>query len=178
MENTTEYRNITDMRSGRLLAVERTTEKRNGNYLWRCKCDCGREILIEAFKIANGTIKSCGCLRGLHYIDLAGQRFGMLTAMEKVPDANAKEAVWHCRCDCGNECDVRRSQLERGCVQDCGCISKKRLEESNLTGKCFGNLTVIERLTEKSYRCRCDCGNEKTSSVLLSCPAEVHPAAV
>ena len=42
------------------------------------------------------------------YKDLTGQKFGMLTALEKVPDANAKQAVWHCRCDCGNECDVKK----------------------------------------------------------------------
>lgn len=43
-----------------------------------------------------------------HYKDLTSQRFGMLTALAKVPNANAKQAVWHCRCDCGNECDVKK----------------------------------------------------------------------
>lgn len=101
-----------------------------------------------------------------HYKDLTSQRFGMLTALAKVPNANAKQAVWHCRCDCGNECDVKKTQLERGSVQDCGCVSNKRFAESDLTGKKFGNLMVVERLTEKNYRCVCDCGNEK--SVLAS----------
>lgn len=104
------------------------------------------------------------------YKDLTGQKFGMLTALAKVPDANAKQAVWHCRCDCGNECDVNKKQLERGTIQDCGCASQKRHAESDLTGKRFGNLTVVERLTEKNYRCICDCGNERThfASSLLS----------
>lgn len=31
--------------------------------------------------------------------------------------------VWHCRCNCGNECDVESYNLRRGLTQSCGCIS-------------------------------------------------------
>ncbi|MBQ0037232.1 MAG: hypothetical protein KBS74_01020 [Clostridiales bacterium] len=168
--NATRFKDITGLRSGRLVAVEKIFDKAARRTLWRCKCDCGGEILLEAYKIVNQTIKSCGCLRGPHYKDLTGQRFGMLTAMEKVSDANAGQAVWRCRCDCGKECTVKKTHLENGIVQDCGCVSNKAYDAADLTGKRFGNLTVVERLTEKNYRCVCDCGTEKTilSSSLLS----------
>ncbi len=35
---------ITGMRSGKIVAVEPTEEKRRGVVLWRCHCDCGKEI--------------------------------------------------------------------------------------------------------------------------------------
>ena len=31
--------------------------------------------------------------------------------------------IWHCKCDCGNECDVASYNLCKGRTQSCGCIS-------------------------------------------------------
>ena len=157
-------RDITGLRSGRLVALCPTTQKRRGVTLWRCACDCGGEILLEAHKISRGTIKSCGCLRVPHYKDLTGQTFGKLTALEKVTipssmAAPSQEAVWNCRCTCGNTCTVSRSRLESGAVTSCGC-DKPPLPD--LTGQRFGNLLARQRVTPKSYLCRCDCGTEKT----------------
>lgn len=28
---------------------------------WRCRCDCGREVSADAFRLRNGNKKSCGC---------------------------------------------------------------------------------------------------------------------
>ena len=54
---------ITGMRSGRLVAVRPTNQKRRSSILWLCKCDCGGEILAEPYKIRNKVISSCGCIR-------------------------------------------------------------------------------------------------------------------
>ena len=54
---------ITGMRSGKLVALEPTDVKRRGTYLWRCWCDCGNELLVEAYKIRSQRVKSCGCSR-------------------------------------------------------------------------------------------------------------------
>lgn len=35
---------------------------------------------------------------------------------------NNKEAKWHCKCDCGKECDVQRSALTSGATKSCGCL--------------------------------------------------------
>ena len=53
---------LTGQRFGKLIAVE-STEKRSssGAVLWKCRCDCGNDILVKSTDLKNGTVKSCGC---------------------------------------------------------------------------------------------------------------------
>ena len=56
-------------------------------------------------------------------IDLTGQRFGRLVVIEKAPPlGGVTNAVWRCRCDCGNEVSVRSPSLRKGESQSCGCL--------------------------------------------------------
>ena len=80
-----------------------------------------------------------------------------------IPDTSPP--IWHCRCDCGNECDVPSAGLIRGDNISCGC-KRKELRKS-LIGLTFGLLTVIERvenyysptgLSQVQYLCKCSCG--------------------
>lgn len=57
---------LTNQRFGRLISLERV-EVRNGDAIWKCKCDCGnvKNIYASSLKATGkgkGT-KSCGCLR-------------------------------------------------------------------------------------------------------------------
>lgn len=105
--------------------------------------------------------------------NLAGQRFGRLTVLDnfiEIKNTKGKtERKWLCRCDCGTE----RYFLERGFLYgrttSCGCFRIERLQESsalNISGKTFGDLTVLEQVEERSsqggvqWRCRCSCGAE------------------
>lgn len=54
--------------------------------------------------------------------DLTGRRFGRLTAIERVPDPDARRPMWWCQCDCGNETTVMSTDLTMGCVKSCGCL--------------------------------------------------------
>jgi hypothetical protein len=61
-------------------------------------------------------------------IDLAGQKFGRLTVIERVPSIAAREpgssghhSLWRCRCECGGEKITRSSTLRRGHATSCGC---------------------------------------------------------
>ncbi len=62
-------------------------------------------------------------------IDITGQRFGRLVAVELIPKEERtwsnKERAWRCKCDCGNEVIVRQRSL-RGArmTQSCGCVRK------------------------------------------------------
>lgn len=50
-------------RAQRLTAVEQLAERdKKGCILWRCRCDCGGESIVEAYKLRSGRRKSCGCL--------------------------------------------------------------------------------------------------------------------
>ena len=95
-------------------------------------------------------------------IDLTGQRFGKLTAINKLPPQLDGVTRWLCKCDCGNEHVVAYTNLKNGHVTSCGC--KKA---HDLTGKVFGKLTVLYRSEEKHHKgnqtyplwvCQCECG--------------------
>ena len=53
-------------------------------------------------------------------LDLAGQRFGELTAVRPVAAIGGKTA-WRCRCDCGQEAIVKTTSLQSGHTRSCGC---------------------------------------------------------
>lgn len=93
-------------------------------------------------------------------IDLAGQKFGSLVAIEIVEHGGYHRPVkWLCKCDCGKEKVVDSQLLRRGIIKDCGCHVTERL-----TGKRFGRLLVLgptdKRLGSNIVlKCKCDCGN-------------------
>lgn len=57
--------NLTGMRFGRLVALERAedyvTPKGQHKTQWRCRCDCGNEIITNSSNLRSGITKSCGC---------------------------------------------------------------------------------------------------------------------
>lgn len=54
-------------------------------------------------------------------IDLTGKRFGRLTVIGRAT-RTGKNTYWLCRCDCGGQKNVSRSNLINGQVQSCGCL--------------------------------------------------------
>lgn len=87
-----------------------------------------------------------------------GQKIGKLLLLEKNGRGNHKDAIWKCKCDCGNICYKTTSSAKKG--NDCGCSKLNRL-----VGKKIGRLLVIEPTSNRDkcgniiYKCRCDCGN-------------------
>ena len=118
-------RDITGQRFGRLLAVEPAGGTRNNSVLWRCKCDCGNIKEVTCNELVSGNTRSCGCLaaesRHSRYLNIAGQRFGRLIAVEPTEKRSGDSVVWRCRCDCGNECERPLSSLRAGKAKSCGC---------------------------------------------------------
>lgn len=57
------YKDITGMKFGRLTAIEKVEPRRpkSGTW-WRCVCDCGEEVIVQASAMRSGNTKSCGCL--------------------------------------------------------------------------------------------------------------------
>ena len=58
--------------------------------------------------------------RGQKPIDITGQRFGRLVAVE-LSEKRRQQAWWRCQCDCGKTYLTRGSSLRRGAVKSCGC---------------------------------------------------------
>ena len=61
-------------------------------------------------------------------IDLINQQFGKLTFLYRADNKSGK-TYWHCRCDCGNEVDVRSDALRNGQTNSCGCLVSKGEEK-------------------------------------------------
>lgn len=58
-------------------------------------------------------------------VDLTGQRFGRLTALEPTGRRSGSCIVWRCRCDCGNDAHASVENLRKGHVTSCGCWKKE-----------------------------------------------------
>lgn len=60
------WRDVGGMRFGKLRVVEPLGEKRHGQHLWLCKCDCGKYKILPIGQLHEKThgTKSCGCLLG------------------------------------------------------------------------------------------------------------------
>lgn len=55
------YKDYTGQKFNRLLVLERLPNYRNGYTYYRCKCDCGNEIVVYSSAFVCGKTKSCGC---------------------------------------------------------------------------------------------------------------------
>lgn len=117
------------------------------------------------------------------YVDLTGQKFGRLTVLYKAPSrvlpSGQKQTMWHCRCDCGIEKDIRGAHLTAGRSKSCGCLNKEAAKERSfidMTGYVMSEhgvkdskLTVIKQVDDYidphgnhriQWLCHCECGNE------------------
>jgi hypothetical protein len=72
--------------------------------------------------------------------DLTGLIFGSLTAIE-LGNSKGNGAWWRCKCKCGNNKEIRSSDLLRGKVKSCGCEHKERIARSALTHGMKGTRT-------------------------------------
>lgn len=104
------------------------------------------------------------------FIDLTEQRFGKLVVIKRVPNKN-KRTMWLCKCDCGNEVEVRSDQLRGGITKSCGCLHMEQVKSigknnfKDLTGQKFGKLTAKQPIFNENKKrydwlCQCDCGND------------------
>lgn len=117
-----------------------------------------------------------------------GCRIGRLTIEAPTEKRKSGYIVWLCRCDCGGEILLDTRCLQRQSVTDCGCVSRLKPRQRDITGMRFGKLTAIKpdgKFVRGSavWLCRCDCGGEVhaplhqlTSGHRKSCGCLSHPA--
>lgn len=55
---------VTGLVFGRLTVLARSTnaDSRQGQVQWRCRCLCGREVIVRSQRLRTGVTRSCGCL--------------------------------------------------------------------------------------------------------------------
>ena len=52
---------LTGKRFTRLTVLHRDANNKWGGTMWKCKCDCGKEIIVSSKNLIKGGTKSCGC---------------------------------------------------------------------------------------------------------------------
>ena len=105
--------------------------KKDNDILWKCKCDCGKEIVTKSSYLVRGIKYSCGCKVKLstRAEDLSGKRVGKLIVTELGEDLilpnGQRIRRWKCKCDCGNETLVIHSRIKNELTKSCGCLIGK-----------------------------------------------------
>jgi len=53
--------NVKDMlgqRCGRLIVISRVENDKHDNAMWLCKCDCGKEVIVQGAHLRSGKTKA------------------------------------------------------------------------------------------------------------------------
>lgn len=58
---------LTGRKFGRLTVLELLPERKNGQPVWMCRCECGRTVEVRRSSLISGKTRSCGCLRKEHH---------------------------------------------------------------------------------------------------------------
>lgn len=113
---------------GKILLLEKIGRGYHKDAMWKCQCDCGNIFYRLTSSVKKG--KSCGCDR---YEDLTGKKFGKLTVIKKVGVSKEQQSKWLCKCDCGNEVVVSRTNLSINKTKtvSCGCWRKSLITKHN-----------------------------------------------
>ena len=133
--------------------------------------DCGTIITRHAIRCQRCEAKARPVPPKFHREpkDLAGRKFGLLTAIKICGRTPDRYAAWRCRCECGKETIVSAGRLMSGNTRSCGCTKIKWPHPP--VGKTFGGLTVIGDSSDQilhgkarhpltTWLCRCECGKQ------------------
>ena len=144
---------------GMLTVIAEAPSDKSGNAMWECRCECGNIKIIQGRHLRSGNTTSCGCKRIKSLIeynhtrvkDLTNQKFGKLTALYSIGSNNNKNIIWHCKCECGEECDVASHDLLTGNTKSCGCMRTKSFGENKIAAILDAeNIKYIREYTPES----------------------------
>ena len=144
---------LTGQKIGRLFVIGDSGERTEKGAMWDCLCDCGNHKLYSTAELRNGMVKSCGCIKREWRNDIIGKRFGRLEVLDYYDSekrSGKKYSRYLCRCDCGKEVIVLKSDLTSGHTMSCGCYKKDRIREANkVYNEYFIENGVVHMFTQK-----------------------------
>lgn len=149
-----------------LEVIDKTNDRNTaGDILWKCYCHgCGSICLIPSNRLKKENKKSaysCGCY---HRGDLLpGEKYGELTVISKTKEKDRLgNTLYLFNCSCGKRnVKLPGTLVKNGNIKSCG-----HLKFPNYVGKKFGELTVLQKLKDRSsnegviYLCQCSCGKK------------------
>ena len=145
---------LTNQKFGLWTVLYKVPKNQSGSN-WMCRCECGKEKIINGYNLRKGKTTNCGCIRGKqlsknNIIDMTGKRFGNWTVISKSNKKGKSNVLyWKCKCDCGTIADVRGDILRNGTSQSCGCKRNYSRGEELITK--ILNENNINFIREKSF---------------------------
>lgn len=123
---------------GVLKVKKESGRTRRGDVQYSCECKCGEEIIVEGYRLRNGSITSCGC-RNENALD----RIPVGTVLNELTVGKYKiingRGFYECRCECGRTKLIRVDTLKN--ASSCGDCKKS--EASKTHGMSNTRLYVI-----------------------------------
>ena len=109
------YTHLEGVRFSRLVALRRVGVNKHGSVLWRCKCDCGNEVVVSSTHLqapVKHNTRSCGCLK--HEYNVSGDAV-RIHGFTGTPEYHAWKSMIQ---RCSPKYSRRRNYLDRG-IQVC-----------------------------------------------------------
>ena len=80
----------------KVISFSHINEKRIRMY--KCKCNCGNEVIVNCYNLKNGRTTNCGCKRKKTLTDMfqkniVGQKFGKLYVLEEIQKRNLNKKI-------------------------------------------------------------------------------------
>lgn len=124
---------------------------------WLCRCDCGKETVVQGYNLKSGAVKSCGCGHKLCQLeDMSGYRDDNIEILRFVERKNL-QSLFECRClHCGSIFIASSNNIKNGHYHSCGCLSHSFAEDavadylSSITSlEIQRNLRILPRTEDK-----------------------------
>lgn len=153
-------KNLIGQKFGKLTVMEFDSISKDKRALWKCLCECGNEHIVSTHCLTTNNVKSCGCGKG-DMPNLVGQKFFRLTVISfDSIDKKSGNALWNCKCDCGNERLASTGNLNSGRSKSCGCYKReidRKVGKKNIgckNGQWKGGITLenVMLRTTDTYR--------------------------
>lgn len=120
---------------GSYTAVAPTRKRYGAAIVWQWRCECGRTATYVPAMLAALARRPQGvkCNHppapslGRPSLDLSGQKFGKLTAIDIARRTRRGDCVWRCECECGATSTVRATRLQSHTTLMCAeCAAERR----------------------------------------------------
>ena len=150
---------LTGKKFGRLTVLQKS-HKVGKYWKWKCICECGNECIVDGVSLREGRTKSCGCLKKEsdrkpkgNVINEVGNKYGHLTVIKRNGSTPSGQALWWCKCDCGNPnlISVLGNNLRRGHTTSCGCDRRSKGEKKIIELLYNNNISFITEKTMFKY---------------------------
>lgn len=140
---------------------------KSNSYLCKCSCFYHTQKILSRSQILGNNDKGCKkCRLSINHVGETYEYLTILSINEEKSIHKGRVYV-NAKCKCGDIRSYDQNSIIRGRTTSCGC--KKHEISSDLVGKRFGHLTVVELIGRKylngkngnsyiEWGCMCDCG--------------------